>query len=382
MRYIIFFFLFYSATKAGAQTSALSIADSLYAVGNYTEAIQTLENIDPGSETIDLKLARSFQANGNLQEARSHFEKVLKNDPEKVLSLIDYANLLERMEELEKADSIFSKLSRRFPRNANFHYRLGQIREERKDSSAIDQYYLAVFTDPAHQQALFKVAKDALKNARFYASEKYSKQGLEHFPGNAGFLSLLAQTYFHQARYDLAAENFQLLLDQGEETEFIYSTMAASLYHLKRYDEAIESYKKALQYKEDEAQNHFSLGKLYAITGELDKAEEHLLKTIILRTPILDSEYLSLGLTYSQKKDYQKALQYFSRALEENPDNERALFERAIAADNYFEDLQSKITYYQDYLDKYSELGKESMVGFAERRKTELREQLHLSKGK
>lgn len=375
----LFILLFLS--KAGAQTPALKVADSLYTVGNYAEAISSLQSIIPATSVINVRLAKSYQARGKFEEAKFHYEKVLEEDPEKVLTLLDYASLLEKSGNLEKADSIFSSLVKRYPTNANFHYRLGRIKEERRDSTAIHHYLFAVSHDRSHQQALIKLAADALRNARLYASENYSRQGLKYFPGNPVFLSLLAQTYYHQKRFDLAAENFQLLLDQGEESEFIYSKLAASLAHLVRNEEAIKYYQKALEYKANEAQNHFSLGKLYTITEEYDKAEPHLLKSIILKTPILDAEYLSLGLTYAGKEDYKKALRYFSRALEENPDNERALFEKAIAADNYYEDLEMKINLYQNYLDRYSAKGNGSMVSFAESRKNDLREQLHLSKG-
>lgn len=217
---------------------------------------------------------------------------------------------------------------------------------------------------------------------RFSISEKYALQGLEHHPSNPGFLSLLAQTYYHQARYDLAAENFALLLEQGEESEFIYSALGKSQSSLGKYEKAIENFLKALKYEEHQEDNHFSLGKLYAHTGEFDKSEDHLLKSIILKTPILDSEYLSLALTYKEKEEYKKALKYLTRALEENPDNERALFERAIVADNYFEDLKTRISFYGEYLEKYQALGQEKLIGFAEHRRKELREKLHLDQGK
>ena len=172
------------------------------------------------------------------------------------------------------------------------------------------------------------------------------------------------------------------MLKLGEESEFIYSSLGKSYSNLGKYEEAIEYFLKALEYEEHQEDNHFSLGKLYARTGELDKSEDHLLKSIILKTPILDSEYLSLALTYKEKEEYDKALKYLNRALGENPDNERALFERAIVADNYFEDLQTRISFYGEYLEKYQSTGQEKLIGFAEHRRKELREKLHLDKGK
>ena len=256
----IFPILLFAALKAGAQTPALSIADSLYAVGDYDEAISTLSQITPATEAVDLRLAKAYQARGANKEAKKHYEKVLALNEEKLLPLLDYAGLLEKTGEVQKADSVFSRLIHRFPRNASFHYRLGLVREKQNDSTAINSFYLTVLLAPSHQQALFKIAKDALRVGRFPTSERYSLQGLKHHPSNPGFLSLLAQTYYHQARYDLAAENFALLLEQGEESEFIYSALGKSQSSLGKYEKAIENFLKALKYEEHQEDNHFSLG--------------------------------------------------------------------------------------------------------------------------
>ncbi|HSM63449.1 MAG TPA: hypothetical protein VK833_05875, partial [Gillisia sp.] len=76
---------------------------------------------------------------------------------------------------------------------------------------------------------------------------------------------------------------------------------------------------------------------------------------------------------------YEKALQYFNSALEENPDNERALYERAIAADNYFKDKQAVLNYYQAYLSKYSKKGNDGLIYLAEIRIKDIKEELHLN---
>lgn len=84
------------------------------------------------------------------------------------------------------------------------------------------------------------------------------------------------------------------------------------------------------------------------------------------------------GLTYKLQKNYKKALEYFNRSLEENAGNERALYEPAIAADNYFKDLTAKIDYYQAYLNKYENSGNEDMQYLAKSRMSDLKKELHL----
>ena len=46
--------------KVGAQTPVLAVADSLYAIGNYTESIQQLENLQDKSDAAQLRLAKAY----------------------------------------------------------------------------------------------------------------------------------------------------------------------------------------------------------------------------------------------------------------------------------------------------------------------------------
>jgi len=56
--------------KAEAQNpSALTMADSLYAVGNYGDAITKYLDISPKNEGIYLKIARAYQARGTFGDA-------------------------------------------------------------------------------------------------------------------------------------------------------------------------------------------------------------------------------------------------------------------------------------------------------------------------
>ncbi|UJH90781.1 tetratricopeptide repeat protein [Antarcticibacterium sp. 1MA-6-2] len=99
---------------------------------------------------------------------------------------------------------------------------------------------------------------------------------------------------------------------------------------------------------------------------------------ILIKKQPVDAEYLSLGITLKYKKEFKDALEYLNKALEENPQNERALYERAVVADNYFKDLSTIISYYQSYLDKYNSIGDERLLNLAESRIADLKKQRHL----
>ena len=371
--------LLFAALKAEAQTSALAIADSLYALGNYSEAVEELEKSGAKSEAVLLKLARAQKANGNTAAALDNYKTLLELNPERLLTSLEYAQLLAASGELKAADSLFTRLVKKYPTNANFHYQLGLVREERQDSTAMTHYNFAILLQKNHQQALAKVAKRALVSGKLLEAERLSKQGLNTNPTNLTLLSILAQAYYFQKEYELAIEPFEKLVNLGEGSEFIYSRLGTAYYHLEQMEKAINNFELALSFEDKDHATHYSLGKLYAMTGNYKKSEFHLLAAILLKDQILDEEFTSLGLTYKLKNEPKKALEYFNKALEENPDNERAMFERAIAGDSFYKDLEARLKLYEAYLEKYETTGDSYLRKLARRRVKDIREEIHMA---
>ena len=365
--------------KVGAQTPTLTIADSLYAVGNYSEAIQNLEDIPDKSEAVYSRLAKAYVAKGNFSSALKNYKTVLDKNPNKVLIATEYGEVLIKAGKLKSADSLYLNLAASYPKNAGFQFQLGTIKEKQKDSTFISFLEKTIEIDPYHQQALYKLSKEALSRRDFAVSEELSLQGLKANPSNASLLSILAQTYFNENSFILAITPFEKLLELGQGNEFVHSKLGFSYYQVRYIEDAIIQYNLVLSYEDKNSNTHYNLGKLYASTGDLKKSETHLFMALLIKKQPVDAEFLSLGLTYKLQEDYGKALQYFNSALEENPGNERALYERAIAADNYFKDKKAVLNYYQAYLEKYSKKGNDGLIYLAEIRIKDIREELHLN---
>lgn len=374
-----FLILLLIAFKAGAQTSALSIADSLYSVGKYSEAIEELESVTPKSDDLYLKLARFNQAAGKFNSALEYYETVLNENSERVLAQLEYAKLLKNAGHLKKSDSVFANLTTKYPGNASFLYERGLVKEKLKDSTAMSFFSIAAMYDKTHQQAHFKVAKDLLSKGRFAEAEHFSNRGLEANPNYVSLISILAQALYHQEKYPEAIDEFEKLVTLGEGSEFVHSRLGAAWAKGKRYEKAIEEYNLALDYEAENFVTHFNLGKLHAAIGNFKSSERHLLMAILLKDVSIDQEYFHLGLTYKLLKNDKKALDYFNKAIEENPDNERAWYERAIAADNYYQSLETRRKYYQLYLDKYEREGTRDLILLAKRRIADLNEEIHMS---
>jgi tetratricopeptide (TPR) repeat protein len=375
-KFILIAFLL-SFARAEAQSSALAVSDSLYAVGEYQEAISVLEAVETSERKHQL-LAKYYSAAGKSARAIQHFKQLLELNPNRLLAAVDYGNLLVKSGKLNQADSLFERLSEKYPENARFYYQRGLIKEKLRDSTARHFYMKSLSYDMKHQGALYKIAKQELEKGRYTMAEVYSKQGLEVNPNNVSLLSILAQTYSAMKEYREAIPHYEKLLELGQESEFIYSKLGFAHYQLFDYTMAIEYYKKALEIEDRNSGTHYTLGKLYAQTGELDKSETHLLMSILIKKQPVDAEFLSLGLTYKLQEKHKDALEYFIKALEENPDNERALYEKAVAADNYYEDRETAINHYRAYLKKYENSGNSGLISLSKNRIKDIRREMHL----
>ncbi len=379
MNKAILLFIILLVVKAGAQTPALAVADSLHAVGQTGKAVEILESTDLKTVAVFLRLAKYQSATGNTAAAVKNYRIVLQKDPQRVLTAIEFAKTLKKMGELQEADSIYAALSAKYPNNADFVYEQGVIRELQQDSTSLDFFKEANHLDNTHQEALFKLSRHELQQRQYNMAVFYSMMGLDHNAQNVSLLSILAQAYIRQEKYNLAIAPFEKIVALGQGNEFVHSRLGFAYYNEGEYNMAISQYTMALEFEDKNSDTHYNLGKLYALTGDLEKSELHLLMAILIKKQPVDAEYLSLGLTYKLQKDHKKAFEYLNKALEENPGNERALYERAVAADNYFKDYKTRLDYYRAYLNKFEGKGNEDMLYLAKTRMSDLRKEQHLS---
>ena len=376
---LILSILFHSSLLFG-QATALKMADSLAAVGKQNEAISLLENQESNNEKTYLKLAGFQQAIGQDEKALENYRKAIKLNPELILAAIDYGELLLETGKLDKADSLFSKLSEDYPDNAGFVYRVGLAKEKKRDSTAMKYFFKTVSLDTTHQGALYKTAKHQLKNGKSYNAIFLCNSGLKVRPNNVSLLSILGQSYSASLQFEKAIAPFEKLVDLGEGSEFILEKLAKAYRVTSQPKKAIDTYKKMLEINGLNAAVHSNLGVLYLNTDQVKMARQHFSTALLIKDQPVDNEYVNLGLAFKRQEEFKSAYISFQKALEENKDNERALIELAIAADAYFKDKNSVIEHYQNFVDKYQHNGRKDMLSIAEYRISELKKEIHLAK--
>lgn len=357
--------------NAEAQSSALTVADDLYANGNYTKAIETYKQLKNLDEVYD-KIAKAYIAIGNYGEGLVYYEKAIKANENNLLIKYEFAKLLVKTKKYNEANELFTDLIVLDSVNPNYHYELGVVLEKQRDTLALQEFKQTFSLDQTHQKAIFKIAKHHLIKRNFELAHQFIDKGLESYANNVELISLKAQTYYHQEFYTHSVVWFKKLLELGEKSEFIHEKLSLSFAHNSDYEDAIYHRKEALKFNPNDANAIFVIGAYYQSLSNFEKAEEYVAKALKLQDVSLSSEYERLGTIYNRQKKYDKAIKAFQKAIKEDPSNIMAEFFLIRTKDEYYADTDSKINLYENYINKHE---KSPFRIYAQRRLKELKEE-------
>lgn len=362
-----------------SQSEVLKSADSLAAVGDHNSAITLLEELESKSSQVYLKLAKFQQAQGKNKDALANYKKVLQQNPDRVLTALDYGELLLENGDLKLADSVFTKLTEDYPENPGFIYRLGLVREKQKDSTALALFFKTVSFGFSHQGALYKTSKYQLENGKKHEAIALAKAGVEKYPKNVSLLSILGQAYISTFQFEKAIPAFKTIVEEGEASEFVLEKLARAYRITNQLPEALDTYQKMLEINDMNSGAHTNIGAILMKMNKPEEAKKHFYLALFAKNPRVDTEFLNIGLAEKELENYGEAYRLFKFALEENEENERALLELALIADRYFEDKQSILEHYQKYLKKYEGNGNPNMLEIAQYRVSELKKEIHFA---
>jgi len=86
--------------NAEAQLSDISVADSLYAIGNYTTAINEYAKV--ASPKAELQIARAYNAIGNYEKAMLQYENIVQKNESQELATYELGRLYLKLKKFHR----------------------------------------------------------------------------------------------------------------------------------------------------------------------------------------------------------------------------------------------------------------------------------------
>jgi tetratricopeptide (TPR) repeat protein len=267
-------------------------------LGMTNQAVLEYENaarFDESSYLIRLRLGTDYARLNLLPEAIEELRLVQKFNPDDLqahylLALI-YSDRREFDKAAEEYESILKKFSKVEPRNAEIYGYLGQLYySQRKYDQAIAQFEKILDLDPQNADVMYLLGSLYVEVKADDKAENILKLSLEIAPDHDGSLNTLGYLYAEQGKnLDKAEEFVSLALELSPNNGAYLDSMG--WIHYKKAD-----YENALKF--------------------LEKADA------VLQDPVI---FDHLGDVHLKLNNVDKALHYWQRSLELQPDAEEII---------------------------------------------------------
>jgi len=377
LRIVITCILILVAAIAKGQSAALTVADSLYATGNYTKAINAYAAV--GDKSSVLQIARAYKAIGNYEKAIMQYQALEQQNPEMHIASFELGKLFFAVKNFNEAQKIFANLASSVKSNPEYYYYLGEsLRELGEPANSLISFKNAIALDSTHLRSLFQLAKYfTIKKERDNALQ-YVDAGLRFYENNVSFINLKALIYYNDGQYKQAIPLFEKLLELGEHKAYVYEKLGYSYYKNWDFEKAKEAYKTLLAINDSNSLTYLSLAEVYRKNKQLDSAEIHIKKGMDVKRPIFAQGYSMLAGLARERKDLKKALEYYKLAHKELPAKPRHYFQICTVLDQLSADAIEKLKCYKNFTEKYG-TKQPYLSEIVTKRISELRAQIHFN---
>jgi len=362
---------------ANLKAQHFKVGDSLFALGFYNKAI---ENYSLSKENIkEFKIAKVHEANGDYVNALRNLKNYIALDSLNTLVNFMYGKTVLQLKKSKEAIATFEKLTKE-NKNPTYFYYLGLAYEQDlKIIEALKTFHKVIELDDFHLKSNYKVALFEMRAERWEKAMKIVDKIIAQQPQNTDFLSLKAQCLYGKSDFKNAKKTFEYLIELNFKEQFVYEKIALCLMKLKDYQKSIEAYE-ALMIQFEEIDNpdfHYNIGLNYGYLKNLKLAEKHFMLSKELKTATFEKEYFSIALFNQENGNLNKAMTFYKKTIQEQPEYLEAHYQIALITDETSKDLTLKLKTYENLKAKFPDMDNEKL-SYIDYRIKAIKKEIHL----
>jgi tetratricopeptide (TPR) repeat protein len=299
-----------------------------------------------------LQKAGELEQRGQLADAISQYQKVLRQEPSNIDALFLLGRAHCQQGELEAGARLFRKIVTLRPDHAPAHALLGHaLADTGKPQEALPHLERAIAADPNDMIALLGKADTLLTLNRHAEAISEFDKVLSRAPDNLIAWTKRGLALGSLGRDAEARDSFARALRLNPNISGLHLNMANTLQRLDRHEEAVTHYRRAVALQPDLGWAHGNLGNSLIALGRWQEAQDSLARALKLLPRVAHLNH-SMGIALGKLGHYPEALASFDAALAVEPghagvlgskarllqilgrsDEARAALEQAIAAD-------------------------------------------------
>ena len=227
---------------------------ALFDTKQYKPAAEMLEKAlaeDPESETINARLALTYQNLGDNYKSMEYFKKTFEINPKLVELKFDYANLLGNMGRYEEAINTYKEYLTAFPDDADAYRNLGLVYKSTGNNDlALFNLEKSYSMDSSNVNTKKELAFCYHKKQDYVNALKFYDFALKTEPDNQELIANKALTLHAMGNYVTAIEMYKDILSKNPNERIEQNLTSASIaYGYELYDK--QDYGQAILYFED-----------------------------------------------------------------------------------------------------------------------------------
>lgn len=380
IKFLLFIFLCQveaQSLSADKKASISSIADSLYATGNFINAINYYAQA--GNQKSSHQIARAYNAIGNYEKAVTQYENLVDTASELQIARFELGKLYLKTKRFDDARKLFTAIASNDASNPEYLYYLGEsFRELEQIASSLVAYKKAVSVDSTHLRSLFQLGKYFVVKQERNEAVRYIDMGLQFYENDVSLINLKALALFNNDEYIKALPLFERLLELEERKEHVYGKLAYCYFKDWQFEKAKKTYHTLIQMDEDDPDPYFNLGHVFLKDRQIDSARFYIKKSMEVQDPSFNREYRSLAGIAREQEDLKSAFDYYKLAHKEEPTDYISYYQVCTLADQLYKDAKTKLEYYESFIHKFG-TDKPYVSDGVKKRISELKEEIHFT---
>jgi tetratricopeptide (TPR) repeat protein len=294
---------------------------------------------NPADVEANRKLGEFYLRANRFQDAIPPLRAASKLDPNRSQTEYDLALALEGSGDRAGAGEQVAKLQARND-NADAHRLAGELDEKLGDPlAAVHELERAVREDPSERN-YFEWGSELLLHRAVWQAKDVFSAGVKAYPKSVRMLTALGAALFAGALYDEAAQRLCQASDLNpadpEPYLFMGKIEISAPNPLACVDQKLARFVELRP--DDPLANYYYAMTVWKQKGQsIDPATSQRVEELLIKAVTLDPQcgeaYLQLGVLESTRQDYAKAIGYYTKAIQANPQMSNAHYRLGVAYD-------------------------------------------------
>ncbi len=289
----------------------------------------------PKEESAFIAIANLYKTMGKYENARQNYEKALFLGDEESSAALALAILDARMGDFAGADEAFKRLLKTYKdpkRRAGLYYTMRSFYEQRGQYKRALQYFKRGLAEQKRYDQPIELVFQNLGNISLYIkageaelaekivinAPKEISPPFDQMAKDVGTLWMAIQNKNTEKATSIFTriERTFKMFEREDLRAYVEYYPGGELQELKgNYELALQSYEKYQKAKPIDMSIHILIGRCHRFLGNLDKAEEHLQKTLEMY-PYNPNAHYEMALVLLEMNKREKAIEHLTRALD------------------------------------------------------------------